>query len=452
MQVSWCRTLAAAGLLAASAASAAAPADVDEARLKAADKEPGNWMSYGRTWSEQRYSPLDSINAGNASKLGLAWFHDLTAARGQEATPLVIDGIMYVVEAWDIVTAFDAATGKVLWRYDPKVPKKQLVRVCCDAVSRGIAAWKGKLYLGALDGRLIAIDAATGKEVWSVVTVDQTQPYAISMAPRVADGRVIIGNSGGEYGVRGYVSAYDSETGKLDWRFWTVPGAPDKPPEDPAMATALKTWTGEWWKHGGGGTVWDGVSYDPELGLVYFGTGNGADWPQKVRSPGGGDNLFLASIVAVHVKDGSYAWHYQATPGDIWDYDATQQLMQADLTIDGRQRKVLMQANKNGFFYVIDRATGELISARNFVPTTWATGVDPKTGRPVETPDARFDKTGKLTVIAPGPTGAHAWQPMSFNPATGLVYMPVQETAFPYELEKNYKANPIGIKLGIELA
>src|SRR6266481_6010917 len=338
---------------AAGSPAAGSPANVDAARIVEADHDAGNWMTYGRTYSEQRFSPLSQISADNVKQLGLAWYADLDTNRGQEATPLVIDGVLYVSTAWSMVKAYDAKTGRRLWSYDPAVPRVLGVRGCCDVVNRGVAAWQGKIFVGTFDGRLIALDARTGKPVWTVMTVDPDKPYTITQAPRVIKGRVVIGNGGGEYGVRGYISAYDAETGKFAWRFYTTPGDPAKPAERPILAEAAKTWHGEWWKSGGGGTVWESLSYDPELNLIYFGVGNGIEWDHGYRSRSQGDNLFLSSIVAVNADTGEYAWHYQATPGEEWDYDAVQQLTLADLRIDGVQRKILMQANKNGFFYVL---------------------------------------------------------------------------------------------------
>ncbi len=424
-------------------------ANVDAARLTDADRDARNWMSYGRTYSEQRFSPLARIDASNAAQLGLVWFADFDTNRGQESTPLVIDGVLYVSTAWSMVRAFDAKTGRPLWSYDPKVPRALGVRGCCDVVNRGVAAWQGKLYLGTFDGRLIALDAATGKPVWSVMTVDPTKPYTITMAPRIVKGRVLIGNSGNEFGVRGYLSAYDAGTGALAWRFYTVPGNPALGFETPAMEMAAKTWFGEWWKLGGGGTVWDAISYDPQLNLVYFGVGNGAEWNREYRSAGKGDNLFLSSIVAVNADTGAYVWHYQATPGDEWDYDADQQLVLADLNIAGQARQVLIQANKNGFLYVLDRKTGQLISANPFTPVTWASGVDLASGRPIELPDSRYDKTGKSVQLMPGALGAHNWQPMAFNPSTGLVYIPAQEIGMGYADIKDFKPAAIGWNLGV---
>ncbi len=433
---------------AAGSPAAGSPANVDAARIVQADHDAGNWMTYGRTYSEQRFSPLSQISAGNVKQLGLAWYADHDTNRGQEATPLVIDGVLYVSTAWSMVKAYDAKTGRRLWSYDPAVPRVLGVRGCCDVVNRGVAAWQGKIFVGAFDGRLIALDARTGTPVWSVMTVDPSKPYTITMAPRVIKGRVVIGNSGNEYGVRGYVSAYDADTGKLVWRFYTVPGDPSKPFENDAMAMAAKTWQGEWWKWGGGGAPWEAMSYDPNLNLIYLGTGNGLEWNQGYRSASQGDNLFLSSIVAINADTGNYVWHYQATPADEWDFDAVQQLILADLTIGGARRQVIMQANKNGFFYVLDRKTGELISANNFTPVTWSSGIDPKTGRPVEKPGIRYDKTGKRANLLPGALGAHSWQAMAFNPSTGLVYIPAQEIPMSYESVKNFQPLPMGWNVG----
>jgi quinohemoprotein ethanol dehydrogenase len=424
--------------------AAGSAANVDAARITAADQDPANWMTYGRTYGEQRFSPLARITADNAKQLGLAWYADLDTNRGQEATPLVIDGVLYVSTAWSMVKAFDAKTGALLWSYDPAVSRALGVRGCCDVVNRGVAAWKGKIFVGTFDGRLVALDAQTGKQVWSVMTVDPSKPYTITQAPRVIKGRVMIGNSGSEYGVRGYISAYDTETGKLDWRFYTVPGDPAQPVENPILAEAAKTWNGEWWKLGGGGTVWESLSYDPELNLIYFGVGNGLEWNQGQRSASQGDNWFLSSVVAINADTGDYVWHYQATPGEEWDFDAVQQLILADLTIDGVRRQVLMQANKNGFFYVLDRKNGQLISAKNFIPVTWASGVDQKTGRPIENPGIRYDRTGQRAQLLPGALGAHSWQAMAFNPKTGLVYIPAQEIGMTYESVRDFQPAPIG--------
>ena len=414
-------------------AGARPAAAVDASRITTADREPGNWMSHGRTYDEQRFSPLAAIDSGNVKRLGLAWAYSLdTAHRGQESTPLVIDGVMYVTGAWSKVYALDARTGVAKWSFDPKVPGRVAADACCDVVNRGVAAWNGRIYVGTLDGRLIALDAASGKSVWEVMTVEPGRRYTVTGAPRVVKGRVLIGNGGAEMGVRGYITAYDADSGKQVWRFYTVPGDPSQPFESPALEKAAKTWSGEWWKLGGGGTVWDAMAYDPALDLLYIGVGNGSPWNRAIRSPKGGDNLYLSSIVALRPDTGEYVWHYQTTPGDSWDFTATQHMILADLDVGGRTRHVIMQAPKNGFFYVLDRATGELLSADAYATTTWATGVDPRSGRPIEVPAARYGETGQPFVSMPGPGGAHNWQPMAFNPQTKLVYFPVTDAGFPY--------------------
>jgi alcohol dehydrogenase (cytochrome c)/quinohemoprotein ethanol dehydrogenase len=425
------------------------PAAVDEARLIAADAEPGQWLSHGRTYGEQRFSPLDAINRQTVGGLKLKWFADLDTRRGQEATPLVADGVVYVSTAWSKVKAYDAATGAALWSYDPEVPGEWAVNACCDVVNRGVALWEGKVFVGTLDGRLVALDAGTGQELWDVETVDRTKPYTITGAPRVVKGKVIIGNGGAEFGVRGYVTAYDAATGELAWRFYTVPGNPADGFENSAMEMAAKTWSGEWWTLGGGGTAWDSFAYDPELDLLYVGVGNGSPWNHGLRSNGQGDNLFLASIVALDPDDGSYVWHYQTSPGETWDHTATQQIIVADLTINGAQRRVVMQAPKNGFFYVLDAKTGQFISASPFTEISWATHVDKETGRPVETPQARFYRTGQPFTSLQPPNGAHTWHPMSFSPTTGLVYIPVHMQEFIFNDDPTFAASPLTTNLGI---
>tara|TARA_R110002073_G_scaffold85978_11_gene204270 strand:- start:1568 stop:3694 length:2127 start_codon:yes stop_codon:yes gene_type:complete len=425
-------------------------ATVDAARILAADQEPQNWLSHGRTYDEQRYSPLDQITDKNVGDLGLAWHYDFDTHRGLEATPIVVDGVMYVTGSWSRVYALDAVTGDLLWEYDPEVPGEWAVNACCDVVNRGVAVWQGKVYSGTLDGRLIALDATTGKPVWDVLTIDRKYPYSITGAPRIVKGKVIIGNGGAEFGVRGYVGAYDALTGERVWRFYTVPGNPADGFESPAMAEAAKTWTGEWWKLGGGGTVWDSLAYDAELDLLYVGTGNGSPWNQALRSPDGGDNLFLSSIVAVRPDTGEYVWHYQTTPGEMWDYTATQHMVLVDVEIDGRMRKTLMQAPKNGFFYVLDRETGELISGKNYVAINWASHIDTKTGRPVEDPRARYYQNPWLAF--PNPLGGHNWHPMSYNPEERIMYIPAQEVPFLYAPDKDFKAIRPGINLGIDMA
>jgi len=427
-----------------------AAAAVDDARLVAADAADDDWLTHGRTYQEQRYSPLAQIHEGNVAELGLAFWVDTGSTRGLEATPLVVDGVMYTTASWSVVLAVDARTGALLWKHDPQVPRQFGAKPCCDVVNRGVALYRGRVYVGTIDGRLIALDAATGEVDWEVVTVDQSLPYTITGAPRIVKGRVVIGNGGGELGVRGYVSAYDAETGRRAWRTYTVPGDPSKPFESPALARAAKTWTGEWWKMGGGGTVWDAIVYDPELDLLYVGTGNGSPWSRHVRSPGGGDNLYLSSILALRPDTGEYVWHYQETPGDTWDYTATQPIVLADLEIGGRARKVLLHAPKNGFFYVLDRATGELVSAEPFATVTWATRVDRATGRPVETATARYQGDG-LIEVKPSPIGAHNWQPMAFHPGTGLVYIPVNEIPFFFRRDPEFRFQPGAWNVGVRV-
>jgi quinohemoprotein ethanol dehydrogenase len=424
-------------------------ARVDGARVQAANSAPGNWLAHGRSYDEQRFSPLDQIDRGNVTKLGLAWSFDTGAGRGHEATPIVVDGVMFVSLPWSVVKALDARTGEVLWTYDPEVPRAWARNACCDVVNRGVAVWKGRVYVGTLDGRLVALDAGTGAIVWDVNTIDRDKPYTITGAPRVVKGKVVIGNGGAEYGVRGYVTAYDAETGAQVWRFYTVPGDPSKPFEHPELETAAKTWTGHWWDLGGGGTAWDSMAYDPELDLLYVGTGNGSPWSRKLRSPGGGDNLYLSSILALRPDTGRLVWYYQTTPGDNWDYTAVQQIVLADLDWNGAPRKLLMQAPKNGFFYVLDRATGKLLSAEKFVRVNWASHVDLETGRPVETVQGNYDEQPRW--VLPSPNGGHLWHPMSYDPETKLVYIPVLELGFLYALDPAFTPVKGAWNLGLDL-
>lgn len=401
-------------------------------RIKAADSTPGEWLTHGRTYGEQRFSPLDQINADNVEELGLAWYAELPTDRGIETTPLMADGKLFATASWGHVLAYDAKTGEELWHFDPKVPKDYGVHACCDVVNRGAALWGDNVYAASIDGHLRALDRDTGEVVWDVDTrINTTDSYTVTGAPRIVNGKVVIGNGGAEMSVRGYVTAYDAVTGEQAWRFYTVPGNPADGFEDETQERIAATWTGKWWENGkGGGTAWDSFAFDPELNLLYIGVGNGASWNQKIRSPEGGDNLFISSIVAVDADTGDYAWHYQTTPGDNWDYTATQHMILAELPINGEDRKVLMQAPKNGFFYVIDRATGELLSADKYMPVTWATHVDMETGRPVEAPGMR-DGTSD-TMVSPGPSGAHNWHPMTYSPDTGLVYIPAKSSASIY--------------------
>jgi PQQ-dependent dehydrogenase (methanol/ethanol family) len=417
-------TLHLAGCPAVEETSPSAAIDTERGHEASEEASPDSveWPRHGLDHDEQRFSPLDRIHRGNVDELGLVWSFDLEERRGVEATPLMLDGVLYVTAGWSVVYALDAASGELLWRHDPQVPRSFLAKGCCDAVNRGVAHRNGRIFVGTYDGRLVALDAKTGDVIWDVQTTDRSQPYTITGAPRVAGDKVVIGNGGAELGVRGYVSAYDADTGELAWRFHTVPGDPAHPFENAEMERAAATWSGKWWKWGGGGTVWDAITVDPELDLLYIGVGNGSPWNQELRSPDGGDNLFLASIVALRPDTGEYVWHYQTTPGETWDFTATQHIMLADLEIEGRMRKVLMQAPKNGFFYVLDRETGELLSAEPYTTVNWATGIDPETGRPIETTDARtFDGEH---VVVPSNGGGHNWPAMSFNPKTGLVYIP----------------------------
>lgn len=424
-------------------------AQVTDADLAAAAEDNSQWLSYGRDQGETRYSPLQQINDGNVSQLGVAWTFDTGSFRGLEATPLVANGIMYATRPWSSVFAVNARTGALVWDYDPQVDRSQGYRACCDVVNRGVALYDNKVYVGTIDGRLIALNAQTGEVEWEVLTIDRSRPYTITGAPRIADGKVIIGNGGAELGARGYITAYDALTGEEEWRFWVVPGNPADGFENPDMEFAATTWAGNWWEVGGGGNAWDSMIYDEEERLVYVGTGNGSPWSHEIRSNGVGDNLYLSSIVALHVDTGRVAWYYQTTPGDNWDYTAVQPLMLADIPINGILRKVIMQAPKNGFFYVLDRVSGDLIYADPYAELNWATGVDLETGRPIETPQARYDTS--VTMIMPGPTGAHNWHPMSYNPNTGLVYIPtLQGSVFPYAIMDEFEFVPEAWNLGIK--
>ena len=458
----WMRDDSAAPAQEAADAADEAPAPkvglIDDERINNADSEPGSWLAHGRTYEEHRFSPLTSINRGNAASLGLAWYRDLGTNRALEATPIVVDGVMYFTTTWSRVYAVNAATGEDLWSYDPQVPKEWGRWACCDVVNRGVAVYQGKVYVASLDGRLIALDAATGALAWEVDTlIDRSLHYTITGAPRVAKGKVFIGNGGAEYGVRGYVTAYDANTGDQVWRFYTVPGDPSLPFEHPELEMAAETWKGgEWWKLGGGGTVWNAIVYDPDFDQVYLGVGNGSPWTRAIRSPGGGDNLFLSSIIAVDADTGAMNWHYQTTPGDNWDYTAVQDMALAEMEVDGQLRKVLLQAPKNGFFYVLDREDGELLRAHPYATVTWATHVDLETGRPVENPDS--DYLDKPQWVLPGPLGGHNWQAMAVDVEAGLVYLPAHDVPFFFSMAKEwrdtgvYKPNPGSWNLGVQLA
>jgi quinohemoprotein ethanol dehydrogenase len=403
---------------------------IDSTRIANARREPENWLLAGGGSShEQYYSPLEQINAGNVGTLGFAWEYTAKSLRsrvqhGMQATPIVVDGRMFISGPWSVVYSLDAATGKELWRYDPKVDGSIARRGCCGVSSRGVQVWKGRVYVATLDGYLVALDAATGKELWRKDTfIDRNADYTITGAPHIAGTKIVVGNSGADFGVRGYISAFDAETGAFAWRFFTVPGDPTKGYEHPELEVAAKTWDpNSSWGTGLGGTVWGGMVYDPELDLLYFGTGNGSPYPIWFRSPRGGDNLYLTSIIAVHSSTGRMAWYYQTVPGEIWDYTATANLILADIELGGVRRRVLMTAPKNGFFYVMDRTTGELLSAEKFVRVNWASHVDRATGRPVITKAGWYQHEPKL--IFPSGDGGHNWMPMSYSPKAGLAFIP----------------------------
>ncbi|RVQ69730.1 PQQ-dependent dehydrogenase, methanol/ethanol family [Croceicoccus ponticola] len=408
-------------------------------------QDAANWTGFGGNSDEQHYSALDQIDADNVGELGLVWSMDLPQQNSVSA-PLAVDGVLYTATGYSVVRAIDAVTGKLLWEYDPQVPEAAGRKLRQGWGIRGLAYGEGRLYVGTHDGRLLGINAKDGTLAWSAQTLPKDNASFISGPARYFDGKVIIGFGGGDVSdVRGYVTAYDAKTGSQLWRFWTVPGNPSDGFENKAMEMAAKTWAGEWWKYGGGGTVWNAMTYDRSTNSMILGVGNGSPWNHKIRSEGKGDNLFLASIVALDADTGEYKWHYQVNPGESWDYNASMDMELADLDIGGQQRKVLMTAPKNGFFYVIDRTTGKLISAEPFVKVSWASKIDLKTGRPVENPDARY-ADGKTFTMWPGPVGAHTWLPMAYNPKTRLVYIPAIEMATSYNdvgiERKNWKRTP----------
>jgi quinohemoprotein ethanol dehydrogenase len=394
------------------------------------DQDPGQWLKSGRDEAGTYHSPLSDINASNVSKLGFAWEYKLGTHRGLEATPVMVDGVLYTSGNFGTVYALDAATGRERWVYDPGVDGQYGRYACCDAVNRGVAVSKGRVYVAALDGYLHAIDAATGRRVWKVDSLplrNSRAPYTVTGAPVIAGDLVLIGAGGGDFrGVRGYVAAFDVRTGKLQWRFYTVPRNPAQGAQDqPHLVDAIKTWdVRHRWEQGGGGPVWDGISYDPVAKLIYIGTGNAAPYDIKEDGRSGGDDLYTASIIALR-ESGRLAWHYQVVPGDMWDFDSTQKMVLADLTLDKKRRKVLMQASKNGFYYVLDRITGKLISAAPFAFVNWTQGIDPKTGRPI--PNSSVDYARSPKMIFPWEGGAHSWQPMSFDRRTQRAFIPVME-------------------------
>lgn len=413
---------------------------VDDARIdRIEEDEPGAWLAYGRGFKAHRFSPLAQVNRDTVKDLRLAWSRPIEVRHRLQSSPIVVDGVIYYTDSWSVVSAVDGDTGETIWTFDPKTRRRYARWSCCGGpINRGVAVYEGRVYTATFDARLVAIDAGTGKKVWDVDTADYPSrvPYTISGAPLAAAGKVFIGNSGSEWDHRGYVTAYNAETGAKEWRFFTVPGDPSKPFEHPELDAAAETWNGEWWKLGGGGTVWNSMAYDAELHTVYIGTGNGTPWTRDIRSPGGGDNLYLSSILALHPDTGRMKWYYQTTPGDNWDYTATQDIVLSEMEVDGERRKVLMQAPKNGFFYVIDRRDGELLRAHAFGAMTWATHVDMDTGRPVENPDVTWEEEPQW--MLPGNTGSHNWEPMAFDAGRGLAYIPTHDTPYFFALPEDY--------------
>jgi PQQ-dependent dehydrogenase (methanol/ethanol family) len=436
--------------------------EVDADRLANADGSDGEWLTVGLNYHENRYSPLDQITADNVDDLDLVWSAPLADPAGrQESTPLMHDGVLYAITNWSVTIAWDAVTGQELWRYDPEVDRSisqpGTSRLCCGVVNRGIGIYEGRIFVPIIDGRIAALDAGTGEEIWSILAVpaDSTS-YSLTIAPRIVKGNVIVGFAGAEFPpFRGYFSAYDTDTGDEVWRFWTVPGNPADGFENEAMERAAETWTGNWWEYGGGGSLWDAIAYDPETNLVYVGIGNPTPWPQEIRQGVDTprlDNLYVSSILAVDADTGEYAWHYQTTPGgDDWDYDAVQHLILADVEIQGRDRRVIMQANKNGVFYVLDRTTGAFISAEPFAEVSWMFGYDYETGRPNINSDAYYS-TDQPVTVSPSAGGAHSWAQMAYNPNTGLVYMPINARgAFTFTTTPEFEFTPGNQNLGLNL-
>ncbi len=420
------------------------PRAVDAKVLKTAgtakDAMPGTWLTYGHSQSEQRYSLLKQIDETNVGKLGLAWSAPLGMPGGRggtEGTPLLWNDTIYQSMDNSIVYALDARTGQQKWMYDAKIDPVTARHMCCGTHNRGLAISDGKIILAANDARLIALDAISGKEVWNTKVADINDYYSLTIAPRIAGDKVVIGVAGGEFFIRGFFAAYNLKDGSLAWKFHTVPPKPGQPFEDKAQEDAAKTWTGDWAKYGGGGSVWDGLVYDPDTNLVIAGTGNAEPWPQEMRGIekkdwGKYDNLYTCSIMAVDANTGKLKWHYQTVPGDSWDFDSVGGLVMADIQIEGKTRKVVMQAPKSGVFYILDRTNGQFISAEPFVPVNWVTSFDKKNnGRPIINPDAYYDQK-KTVLIYPGGGGAHNWAPMSYNPNAGLVYLPYSAGSYTF--------------------
>ncbi len=439
-------------------ASIAAGAVDDDRIIAAAEAEPGSWLTYGQTYKEQRFSRLTQLTRDNIQRLGLAWTRQLGDFNMRmQGTPLVVDGVMYATNGWSVVYALDATTGTEIWRHDPEVDRSYVKLACCGpAHNRGVAVYRGKVYVATFDGRLVALNAKDGSVAWDVDTYHPSAlgRFNITGAPRAAAGKVFIGQGSSESGHRrGYVTAYDAATGEVVWRFYLVPGDPSQPFEHPEMALAAKTWGGEWWQYGGGGTAWHALVYDEELHSLYIGVGNGAPWPRDIRSPGGGDDLFLTAIISVDVETARMNWYYQTVPGDNWDYSSAMDITLSTLNVDGRERKVLLQAPKNGFFYVIDRETGELLRAHRYTDAiTWATHIDMQSGRPVENPQVVYEE--KPQWIIPANSGAHNWEPQSWDEANGIMYFYYHDMPNFYSLDEEfvktgvYKIRERGLSLG----
>ena len=384
-----------------------------------------DWHNFSGEGSSQSYSPLTQVSLNNVGQLSLAWFFDLESGFSV-SSPVKGGDKLFTTTGHSYIRALDAATGELLWEFDAKTREIAQSPLHISWGNKGIAWWNDRVFLATTDGRVIALDDSTGEPVWETRQFDVTDLRNSNGPPRVFDGKVIVGHGGADVSpIRGFVSAYDAMNGDLLWRFYTVPGDPSKSADTKAEELMRATWKGEWYGKGGGGTAWNAFSYDAELDLIYLGIGNGFPYNQQLRSPGGGDNLFLASIVAVNANTGEYVWHYQVCPAEQWDCTAVQDMTIATIEFDGVPRKVLMQAPKNGFFYVLDAATGEFISAEKIDKVTWAEKIDPTTGRPVENPRIRYQNFDEMFEMWPGPQGAHSWLPQAFSPDTGLVYIPV---------------------------
>ena len=407
--------------------------NITDERMLAEAMQGGNWLRKSGNARAQHFSPLDAIDVDNVHELEVAWSAELPVSDGIAGTPIVVDGVIYAGVANSLVFALDAATGRILWQYDPDVRSAFAKRASLSwtaRANRGVAVGEGKVFVATADCRLIALDADTGDEAWSRMTCDIDRGYSISDSPYYGGGRVFVGNAGSESGekTRGYVSAYAAETGEFLWRFYTVPSADPAENTTPAMRMAAKTWSGDALeKFGGGGSNWNEMTYDPETGLLYFGTAGALPYVHERRNPAGGESLFTSSVLAVDAATGEYVWHYQTVPEDSWEYNATMNIALAALTVDGKPRKTLLIAPKNGFQYVLDRATGELLAAGKYAKVTWASEINIESGRPVLDPQAEYwrREPGSKTLVWPNMWGAHSWNPMAFSPETGLLYIPV---------------------------